>query len=228
MIQYPFHQNMILTDSIYTSFGGWTGSSTANQRQAAYQIAEMQMTEHLSSFLSPVQVTGTYEVHAYMQKIFLEYGNIQSVDLVNFYNANPSIVWNCTVSNVKGQSYVLDDTYGLIVVTENILSTCSCASMIGFPFKADIAFTSGIPSGTAYQPNMLLALTMAATIALKEFIDPTALEGGAGDAGIEQFAIGTYHEIRKKWGTNIFGNSAVANYVSTLVQPFRHKKAIKL
>jgi hypothetical protein len=228
MIQYPFHSPVILTDTIYNSFGGWTGTSNTAQRQAAYLIAEMQMTEHLASFLSPVQVTGTYEVHAYMQKIYLGYGNILSVDLVNFYNANPTIVWSCIVNNVVGQSFVLDDAYGLILITENILSTCSCASMMGFPFKADIAFTSGIPSGTAYQPNMLLALTMAASLVLKEFIDPTSLEAGAGDAGIEQYAIGTYHEVRKKWGTNIFGNSAVANYVGTLVQPFKHKKAIKL
>jgi hypothetical protein len=225
MIFYPYHNPIILTDSLYTSYGGFTGSSTPNQRAAAYLLAEMQMTEHLSTFLLPTTVTGSYFYPSIGSRLILEYGYLWSVNGVTILAHECP----CVVEEFEGCATILSDTYGAIVISDKEVMSCGgcCGEMIA-PFSVEVSFTAGLPSGTSYQPNMLLALTMAAGNNLKEITDPGALEAGAGDAGIEEFSAVNYREIRKKLGRNIFGNSPVANKIGMLTETLKHKRALKL
>ena len=224
MIFYPYHNPIILTDSLYTMYGGFTGISTPGQRNAAYLLAEIQMTEHVSTFLLPTTITGTYFYPELYSRLALEYGYLWSINGVTIFAHECP----CQIKDFEGCGVILSDTYGAIVVTEKELLSCGGCGEISLPVTLEVSFTAGLPSGTSYQPNMLLALTMAASNNLKEITDPGALEAGAGDAGIEEFSSVNYREIRKKLGRNIFGNSPVANKIGMLVEPIKHKRAIKL
>jgi len=59
-MEYPYASPIILTDAIFTAYGGHTGSSATAQRTAAYLIAEMAATADIGSFLLPTTVTGTF------------------------------------------------------------------------------------------------------------------------------------------------------------------------
>ena len=224
MIFYPYHQPIILTDALYTDYGGFTGTSTPNQRAAAYLLAEMQMTEHLSTFLLPTTVTGSYFYPQLNTRLLLEYGYLWSINGVTILAPECP----CVVEEHEGCGIILSDTYGAIVISEKEVMGCGGCGCVGAPLNVEVSFTAGLPSGTSYQPNMLLALTMAADNNLKEIVDPGALEAGAGDAGIEEFSAVNYREIRKKLGRNIFGNSPVANKIGMLTETLKHKRALKL
>lgn len=224
MIFYPYHNPIILTDALYTLYGGFTGSSIPAQRNAAYLLAEIQMTEHVGTFLLPTTVTGTYFYPELYTRLALEYGYLWSINGVTIFAHECP----CEIEEFDGCGVILSDTYGAIVITEEEVLSCGGCGAISMPITVEVSFTAGLPSGTSYQPNMLLALTMAASNNLKEITDPGALEAGAGDAGVESFSAVSYNETRKKLGRNIFGNSPVANKIGMLVEPIRHKRALKL
>ena len=50
---YPYDYPLILTDDIFTGYGGLTGTSLPLQREAAYIIAEQQVSTYLGTFLLP-------------------------------------------------------------------------------------------------------------------------------------------------------------------------------
>ena len=67
---YPYSSPIILSDAIFTLYGGHTGSSVPAQRQAAYLIAEMAASDDISSFLLPTIVTGTSVYNPFRPFIF--------------------------------------------------------------------------------------------------------------------------------------------------------------
>lgn len=219
MIEYPFNNAVVLTDALYTSYGGWFGNSTPIQRQNAYLLAEMQMTEHLDTPLLITTVTGTYYYPQYMSKLVLDYGHIRSINSIVIQSPNGC---DCALQNLSACAFVMDDTYGVILIAEKETSYCVCAQGIYPPFLAEVSYTCGLSSGTSFKPNMLMALTMAASIDLKEMCDPGALESGAGDVGVQSWNSISYSEIRVKLGNSIFGSSPVANKIKRLVSPLRH------
>ena len=69
----------ILTDSIFECYGGDLSSSSPEQRQAAYAIAEGQAAEVLNTFISPTTITGTHSWPPMNQPLQLPYTHLNSV-----------------------------------------------------------------------------------------------------------------------------------------------------
>lgn len=221
-IEYPYHAPIILTDTLYVQWGGHTGTSTAAQRQGAYLVAEKQMTSQLDTFLLPTIVTGTYSWPLPGSHIPLGYcyvNRILSVTLLDQKNLT-----TCDLQENVGGAFIWSDTYGYID-PRRIGSYCNCSN--GVPYQLRVAFDVGLPSGTSYDPDVLIALAIAAEITLNEVIDPSANEG-VGDVGIQEFSNQQYNEKRIKLGRNAFGTSARAQKAAQLVNHLRRKRALSL
>jgi hypothetical protein len=206
---YPFSSPIILTDNIFIQYGGTTGSFSAAQRSAAYLIAEKQATKHIGTFLLPTTVTGTF---SYSPRIVTDYGYVSQVYSVNILSKDNFT--ECTLQQNSGCVFIWEDTFGYLDVG-CLMSYCHCNKWI-VPYQVQLAYQAGLPTGVATQPDILLALTMAATISLNEMVFPSQNEG-VGDVGIEQFSSLDYSEKRKALKNTSFGNSARANKIASLL-----------
>jgi len=75
---YPYQQANFLNDTVFTNYGGHTGTSTAFSRSAAYYLAEMEMCTHLHTLLQPTDVTGTFNWNV-GNPFEMDYGNINAI-----------------------------------------------------------------------------------------------------------------------------------------------------
>lgn len=232
MVIYPFTAPIILTDSIFTSYGGQTGTSTALQRTAAYLIAEKQASEYIGTLLLPTSVTGTYN-YQNQPRIATDYGYVQSINAVTIQSQN-FFTATCDLLKSPGCALISDDTYGYIDI-QTLLPTATLISYYAipypafppvFPFLANylqpyqfiVSYTAGLPTGTANQPDVLLALTLAAQININLMSNQSALAGEA-DIGIDEFSTIDYREVRHKSAIRrtVFGSSPMANKVAQLL-----------
>lgn len=223
MKQYPYNSPVILSDDQFLLHGGQTGTSSPAQRDIAYRLAEEQMTEYLGAFLAPTIVTGTYFWRG-SNPIVLDYGQLIQVNQVIL--ASPDWSNSCAIETVTGCHAVRGDgQYGLIDVTQ--LMNCSgCNHIIGlYPYNIQVAYESGLQTGTSLQPAIMQALTLAAQVNLNE-IDVSLSNEGTADVGIQQFTNQKYSETRTMLGTTQFGNSAVAQRIARLVRKYRAKPSM--
>lgn len=212
MIQtYPFSSPIILNDSIFTMYGGVTGSFSSQQRNAAYLIAEQQASTFLNTLLLPTIVTGTW---GYAPRIVTDYGYVSQVYAVNIQSKD-HYNQHCQIQSDAGCVFVWDDTFGYLDVG-CILNYCNCRNWLT-PYQIQVAYQAGLPTGVATQPAALLALTMAATINLNEMIFPSQNES-TGDIGVESYSSLDYSEKRKALKNTAFGNSAKANKIASLLE----------
>lgn len=219
MQEYPYTSPIILTDTIFALYGGRIGTSLPQQRQIAYQLAEEQMTEYLSSFLIPTTITGTYFWRG-GNPITLDYGHVNQILTVSIN----SLDWsnNCTIDAVSGCFVQRNNEYGYLDVFP-YLSCGGCHGVVGLaPYYIQVAYTSGLQTGTSNQPAMLMALTIAAQINLNE-IDVSLSNEGTADIGIESFSNQQYSEKRTKLGISAFGNSPMANRAARLVRKYKSR-----
>lgn len=229
---YPFQSAIILTDDIFTSYGGQTGTSTALQRQAAYLIAEKQASSYIGTLLLPTEVTGTFN-YQNQPRIATDYGYVHSVDAVTIISQN-FFTATCDLLKAPGCAIISDDTFGYVDI-QTLLPTATLISYYAIPYPAfppvfpflanylqpyqfEIAYNAGLPTGTANQPDVLLALTLAAQINLNFITNPSALAGEA-DVGIDAFSTIDYHEVRHKSAIKrtVFGSSPTANKIAQLL-----------
>ena len=232
MVIYPFTTPIILTDDIFTSYGGATGTSTALQRQAAYLIAEKQASKYIGTLLLPTSVTGTYN-YQNQPRIATDYGYVHSIDHVDILSQN-FFTATCDLLHNPGCALISDDTYGYVDI-QTLLPTATLISYYAIPYPAfppvfpflanylqpyqfQIAYHAGLPTGTANQPDVLLALTLAAQINLNLMSNPSALAGEA-DIGIDEFSTIDYREVRHKSSIKrtVFGSSPMANKIAELL-----------
>lgn len=222
MQQYLYNTPQILTDSIFLLYGGQTGTSTPSQREVAFTMAEEQMVEYLQSYLTPTVVTGTY-LWRNKNPLELDYGWVISVNRVSIN----SVDWTngCEVETVTGCFAIRNAQYGYLDV--NYLLKCGgCHSIVGFPpYNIQVAYETGLATGTYTSARMLQALTLAAQINLNE-IDVSLSNESMADAGIEFFINQRYHEKRMKGITTVFGNSAMAQRVARLVRSLRARPGL--
>lgn len=220
MNDYPYNAPIILTDVIFQNFGGLTGTSTAFQRQAAYLIAEKQMTNAIGTFLLPTIVTGTYWNPD--SPLVLSHSHINSINHVTIMGLYCSGSFATTYT---GCYAIRNDTYGYIDLWcyYNVLG---CHHVYDGDYQWQIVYNAGLPSGSSYQGDMLLALTMAAQVTLNKIIDPSANEG-TGDVGIMSFSNQSYSESRKELRNTSFGNSAMANGIEMLIRGYRKLRALR-
>jgi len=222
MKQYPYNSPIVLTDSIFLLYGGQTGTSSSAQRQLMYALAEEQMTEYLDAFLIPTIVTGTY-FWKDGNPILLDYGQVISVKGVTFTSVDGGN--SCSVDTRSGCSAVRGDgQYGLVDVA--FLANCAgCSGLFHPPYNVEIAYQSGLQTGTSNQPAMLQALVLAAQVNLNE-VDVSLSNEGMADIGITQFTNQKYSEVRMKMGNTAFGNSAVTQRIARLVRKYRSRPSI--
>lgn len=209
MKTYPYSSPLILNDSVFTQYGGQTGSFTQAQRSAAYLIAEQQASNYIGTFLLPTTVTGTW---GYSPRIVTDYGYVNSVLSVKILSKDN--LNTCTLHQDTACVFVWEDTYGYLDVS-CLVNHCNCSGWL-FPYQVQIAYQAGLPTGVANQPAMLLALTMAAQISLNEMIFPSQNET-TGDVGIEQFSSLDYSERRVAMKRTAFGSSAKSAKIASLI-----------
>lgn len=221
MIAYPYYTPQVLTDSIFVKFGGQIGTSTSQQREMAYLLAEEQMTEHLDAFLVPTTVTGS--VRQIRGRLYqADYGHIRrvfSVDFLTIYNTSP-----LDLRTTSGSAVVWNSEQGILNIFGDDCYFGGCSGY-GQLYAINVAYESGFSTGTSNQPAMLSALTLAAQINLNE-MDVSLSNEGVADIGVQRFSNQAYSEDRKKLGNTIFGNSAVAQRIARLVKKYRSRPAI--
>lgn len=210
-MQYPYFSPLILTDNVFTQYGGQTGTSTVAQRQAAYLLAEEQMTEHLGSFLVPTVITGSswYRGGSLFET---EYGNIQRVLL--FQATEILSAYPLQTQMHTGSVLVRNAEFGYL----DIILPCNYGAI----YSNQIVYESGFNSGTVTQPLLLAGLTAAAQIHLNEW-DVSLANEGAYNVGVQGFSNQSYSEQRTKLGNTTFGNSALANRAAKLTNKYKAK-----
>lgn len=220
MVIYPFNTPIILTDAIYSAYGGkGTGSFTQTQLQSSYLLAEMQVSQYLGTLLLPTTVTGTY-AYVHKDRLITDYGYVSRLLAVNIYSKKDSV--SCDLQQNDGCGYIYNDTYGYVDF-KKIAGICGYSWYIGWPYanfvftttpyQVSVAYEAGLPTGVANQPGVLEALTIMAQIDLNE--KEPGLVGsneGVGDVGIDKFKSMDYSEIRRPASQhmNDLGDSAKA------------------
>jgi len=220
--EFPYFTPQVLTEPIFLQYGGSTGTSTVAQRQAAFLLAEEQVTEHLNTFLVPTIVTGTYMWNG-GNPFELDYGHLVGIKRVTIADIN----WlnSCEVDTATGCASIRSAQYGYIDVS--YMLTCGgCGNVVGYPpYNIQVVYESGFASGTVTQPSILAALSLAAQINLNEF-DISLSNEGVADIGIQSFSNQSYSENRVKLGRNAFGSSPAAQRVARLINKYRGRPGL--
>ena len=80
---YPYNSSIILTDLIFSRFGGDATKGTPEQRKIAYLIAEEAASEDIGTLLLPTIVTGTFFYNP-LHFITLDYGYVHKINSIAF------------------------------------------------------------------------------------------------------------------------------------------------
>lgn len=222
---YPFNSAIILTDTVFTEYGGRTGTFTASQRQASYLLAEMQVTEYIGTLLLPTNVTGTYPFMGKL-RIPTDYGYVHQLYNVSIYSKN-ALCGSCGLTENSGCGYIYQDTFGYIDVRQ-AMSFCGLAwdgyplVVPNYPYQIQISYQAGLPTGTASQPPFLEALTILAQIDLNEK-DPgnSGINETTGDLAVQEYKSLDYSEKR---GDHSFVKTALGESAKSM----RAKKLIDM
>ena len=234
---YPFTSPIILNDNVFAAYGGQIGTTTQAQRNAIYQMAEMQVSNYIGTLLCPTLVSGTF---GYMGKkrIVTDYGYVWSIEQLNVLSQNPFSSSSNLISH-PGCAFIWEDTYGYIDVRQ-VLSISNLAALGWWsglaplfpafspfdqtnPYQFFMSYIAGLPTGTSMQPPVLHALTIMAQINLNEMAPGVVgLNEGIGDVGITEYQDGGmrgYREKRKDSDIKrtILGSSPRANYAARLL-----------
>ena len=237
MALYILSSPSILTDAIFTAYGGQTGTSTATQRTAAYCIAEGKAVEEIGTFVAPTTITGTYQWPPMSQMVKLDHDFISSIVSVTAIHEAGCECADTSIE-IEGCAWVTDADNGIIdvrqvgnTVRSSCASCCSCSSSpwgYGTPYQFQVVYQAGLPVEAASDPRLLLGLTTFADLALEQMIDPSGAEGGPGDPGVQSFGAGGYAETRTKLKRTSMGSSARANYGANMLREFKAMGAMKL
>ena len=219
---YPFSTPQILTDTLFAKYGGDTTKGTSETRKLAFRLSEMSVTEDLNTFLLPTTVTGTF-YPPFISPIITEHTYINQVILTRFFDSEEDIYW--TISGTANVYVQLRDNERGIIDLEYLFANCNCHSIWQYPYQVQVVYNAGLPSGTTYQPDVMLALTTYADIMLNEMIGYG--NEGAGDVGIERFQSQGYAEVRRIKNTS-FGSSPRAIFVSRLLQRLKKLRYVGL
>jgi hypothetical protein len=221
---YPYFQPIVLTDDIYESYAGndLFGQTTTNQRKAAYRLAEIKATEDIGTFLTLTTISGTYPFSYIVQ---LDHTYVHQVLLTRFIDFEEDIYWVVTGTS---NEYInlFHQERGLVDVAQAI-SNCHCHSASReVPYKLQIVYTAGLPSGTVYQPDILLGLCTYAKLILNEMVGYG--NEAPGDIGVQSYKNQEYSENRVPLGNSVYGNSAQANFAHKMLSRLRIYRQVSL
>lgn len=219
---------VILSDDLFFTYRpDCEVSGSFPTRQAAYIAAEQNMMKAIGTFLLPTTVTGTYTPTS--NPLVLEWDRVSKINSVKVLSRDGGC--DCDLTEEEACA-LIRDSYGYIdVVRTQVLaaSRCGCGAGGGLnPYQIQVAFTAGLPTGTAANDASLhIGLAMAAELELKHIVDPGALEGGPGDAGVQSYGTKGYSETRVKLKNTPFGTSAIANHIYNRISHLRRKRALR-
>lgn len=214
---YPYSTPIILTDSIFITYGGHENNTVLAQRQGAYVIAEEAVSRDLNTFLLPTIVSGSFT--PYHNRLRLAHAYVNSILSVKYYDSEGDLIE--TLGTDDYQLY--NDEYGLLDLEAYSRWRCT---HLQHPYRVDVVYNAGLQSGTSYQPNILMALTTYADIILNEMIGYG--NEAPGDIGVQDFTNQEYSEKRVKLLNTVYGSSARANFVSKLLTRYRkHRYAAR-
>ena len=219
---YPYSQPIIMTDDIFQQYGGLLADTLTEVRKASYLIAEKFVSEDLETYLLPTTVTGTY---SYQSPITLDHAYVTKVHLIRFYDEQERLYW--TISGTANIYASLRDNgeYGLVDLHQ-VMGNCGGCAAYGYPEKIQVSYTTGLSSGTSYQANYLLALTMASKIILNEIIGFG--NEAPGDVGVQRYSNQNYSETRVGLLRTAYGTSAQANFIHKLLSGTRKYRHVGL
>lgn len=184
------------------------------------------MEKELGSYLIPTTITGSFPWTSLHGRFSLPKGNVSSIDRVTVKAKSCSC--QCGLESFTGTAcaYITDERAGImdmeLLCNTMWLRGCGCCAP---PYQVEIVYTSGFPNGFAVgNPVLVLGLSKAAELVLNQIIDPGAAEGGAGDPGVQSWGSLKHWETRVTLRVTAFGTSAMANWISDLVDAFKTKR----
>ena len=219
----------VLTEAIFSAYGGETGTATSAQITAAFCVGEQLIQQQIGTFLTPTSVTGTLvSALAMLGTLYLEHSYLRTIDGVVLRCEDSCS--GCDTTDYTACAHIKNFQQSIIELRLDASSPlCGSCAGCGRPLSFWIDYTAGIPPGQAESsPTMLLALTTIADIALEQITDPGASEGGPGDPGVQSWSSFKYREERVPLIAHAVGSSARANYAANLVRPWRVKRSLKL
>jgi len=221
---YPFTSPVIMTDDIYQKYGGDLSVGSNEQFNVAYWLAEEAVTRDINTFLQPVTITGSFSydpVHPFL----LTYGYINYVDVIRFYDFKEELYYTITgTANIYAS--IRDKEYGILDIAYWI-GNCACHSAaLPYPYRIDVVYNAGFSSGTAHQPNILMALTTYTRVIMNEIVGYG--NEAPGDIGVQSFSNQEYSEDRVKLINTVFGSSPQAQFAHRLLTPLRKRRYVSL
>ena len=220
----------VLSDSVFTLYGGQTGSSTQAQRQAAYQIAEQFAIQEIGTPLAPSTFTGTF-VRPHDLRIQLPYTRVSAVLGVS---ALYEYSCGCTPLELSGCAWLIDPDNGVVDIRRDCggvigRAGCNCAgAQYGYgtaPKQVRIAYIAGIPAGyVAANSAALIGLVTIADITLKQLLDCMP----DGDPQVTNFSDTGLSMTYGGLVMTALGGSARANYATRMLRPLAYKGALRL
>ena len=217
MYFYPYSSAFVITDQIFTNYGGHTGTSVAAQRNAAYWMAERMASEDIHSFFQSTVITGSFSF-AWKGEYVLEHNFINSINRVRFLDSKDEPLLIVSGNDYKDYFCLVDDERGLMqtLFPQGILDTN----------KMEFVYTCGLISGTSYNPDILLGLTTYADLMLNEILGYG--NEAPGDIGVQSFRNVNYYETRIPLMRTNFGTSARAQFAYKQFLNYKKRKWVGL
>jgi hypothetical protein len=206
----------ILTSTIFTNYGGRTGTSTAFALNAAFEIAESEMSSHLHTLLVPTNVSGTY---LWDHNPFeMDYGYVHAILGVNILSGQHQI-FTYSPTDLNNHVYIRNMKYGQVDIG---LGPCYPCSSYPSAYQVNVFYNAGLPSVISTSADFLWALTMAAQLVLNEMsVDGFLANETPGGIGVQSFSNELYSEKRVVLGNSIFGSSPIAVQITRIVNSYR-------
>ena len=113
-----------MNDTTFIGYGGSTGTTTPPMRQAAYQIAEQQMTNYIGTFLLPTVVTGTWDYQFGNGYLPTDWGYVSNLQNFRVLDKDGGVVR--TLSGTYNFAAIHDDTFGYIYIQDLLWSDNDC------------------------------------------------------------------------------------------------------
>ncbi len=211
---YPYSTPIILTDSIFAEYGGHTGTSTTAQRNAAYFIAEKAASYDIETLLLPTIITGTFLP---VNPVVTDWGYVSHLHRLRLIGHNGEVYYS--TSDLSGIASIRNDTYGIVDVYPLIFHSAN-------PYQIELVYEAGLPTGTATQADVLLALTTYADIILNEILGYG--NEAPGDIGVQAFSNQQYSERRVAMLRTAYGTSARANFAHNILKGLRKYRYVGL
>lgn len=221
---YPYYAPIILTDDLFQKFGGILGETLPEVRQVSYQLAEQLVSEDLDTYLLPTTVTGTYH---YRPRVTLDHTYVSRVQIIRFYDEEERLYWTVTGTANVYASLVGNGDYGQVDLHQVMANCVGCWTPTWrLPEKIQVVYDTGLSSGTSYQPQVLLALTLASKIILNEIVGFG--NESTGDIGVQSFSNQGYSERRVGLIRTVYGTSAQAQLIHKLLGGLRLRRYVGL